>query len=509
MEHPLGAAPARGPDPQVERVAAVGLEGEGPAVRRPDGIALVAGREGQPARLLGREVDHPEIRLGLFRTLRVDGEAAAVGREVRRDEALPRQRDLADQPAAAVEPEDLRPRALQERHQEGSRRGDRGGAVLAVDVGRRRFLEPPRLAAELSRLGVEAPRHQPIVDRVDQVAGLGVDRRAARAVQEAALAAVERRQVDPSFVDGAAGVGDVQEPAPVGQERGKAVGDLLLRVLDPGRRRRHAAAFGDHGEPAGHGRGEDDGPAAAPASSPRFDRVADRLDAPVGEGQLSQLPLGEEADPPAVGRPERVAGAFGVGEEARPDLVELLDPEPLLPLVVPAHEDDAPAVGGDRGAAGAGVDRGAGRGGDREAEERRSRGRREGAPGEGRDREREQGGDGPADSARERAPRRGGGAGLAGERRLEHQPRLADVAQALPRDRARGSGRSGVARPGGVAAGRVAQSGSRVSTAASTSQTVSPANSRAPVSISKSTTPKAQTSARLSTGLPRACSGDM
>ena len=30
-----------------------------------------------------------------------------------------------------------------------------------------------------------------------------------------------------------------------------------------------------------------------------------------------------------------------------------------------------------------------------------------------------------------------------------------------------------------------------------------------PVSISKSTTPKAQTSARRSTDLPRACSGDM
>ena len=63
--------------------------------------------------------------------------------------------------------------------------------------------------------------------------------------------------------------------------------------------------------------------------------------------------------------------------------------------------------------------------------------------------------------------------------------------------------------PGGVAAGSALQSGSRLSTAASTSLTVSPAKSRWPVSISKSTTPKAQMSARLSTALPRACSGDM
>jgi hypothetical protein len=62
---------------------------------------------------------------------------------------------------------------------------------------------------------------------------------------------------------------------------------------------------------------------------------------------------------------------------------------------------------------------------------------------------------------------------------------------------------------GGVAAGSSFHRGSRVRTAASTSETVSPSKSRRPVSISKSSTPKAQTSARLSTGLPRACSGDM
>ena len=58
-------------------------------------------------------------------------------------------------------------------------------------------------------------------------------------------------------------------------------------------------------------------------------------------------------------------------------------------------------------------------------------------------------------------------------------------------------------------AGRAFHSGSLVRTAASVSETVSPWNSRCPVSISYSTTPKAQMSARLSTGLPRACSGAM
>ncbi len=62
---------------------------------------------------------------------------------------------------------------------------------------------------------------------------------------------------------------------------------------------------------------------------------------------------------------------------------------------------------------------------------------------------------------------------------------------------------------GGVAAGSVAHPGSALSTAASTSLTVSPSKSLSPVSISHSTTPKAQMSARLSTGLPLACSGAM
>ena len=43
----------------------------------------------------------------------------------------------------------------------------------------------------------------------------------------------------------------------------------------------------------------------------------------------------------------------------------------------------------------------------------------------------------------------------------------------------------------------------------SVSATDSPSNARRPVSISCSTTPKAQMSARLSAGRPLACSGDM
>ena len=61
----------------------------------------------------------------------------------------------------------------------------------------------------------------------------------------------------------------------------------------------------------------------------------------------------------------------------------------------------------------------------------------------------------------------------------------------------------------GVAAGSSVQSGSARSTVASVSVTDSPRNAIWPVSISYSTHPNAQMSARRSTGLPFACSGDM
>ena len=61
----------------------------------------------------------------------------------------------------------------------------------------------------------------------------------------------------------------------------------------------------------------------------------------------------------------------------------------------------------------------------------------------------------------------------------------------------------------GVTTGSEARSGSRVITAASTSATDSPSNVRRPASISFSTQPNAQMSARLSIAFPRACSGAM
>jgi hypothetical protein len=64
-------------------------------------------------------------------------------------------------------------------------------------------------------------------------------------------------------------------------------------------------------------------------------------------------------------------------------------------------------------------------------------------------------------------------------------------------------------RLGGTPAGSKRQFGSVLRTDANVSEIVSPVNRRWPASISKTTTPNAQISARLSAGRPLACSGLM
>ena len=66
-----------------------------------------------------------------------------------------------------------------------------------------------------------------------------------------------------------------------------------------------------------------------------------------------------------------------------------------------------------------------------------------------------------------------------------------------------------VRRAGGVSAGRRSSLMGSLMTAAIVSVTVSPSKRRSPLSISNSTTPNAQMSARVSTAFPRACSGLM
>ena len=102
-----------------------------------------------------------------------------------------------------------------------------------------------------------------------------------------------------------------------------------------------------------------------------------------------------------------------------------------------------------------------------------------------------------------------------GFERVEQRLRAAALQLAGALEAVVGLGRQRTAsrsrRPRAGRPGRPARGGRTFTsrTASSTDISLSPANSRSPVSISKSTVPSEKMSERASTGLPHACSGDM
>ena len=96
---------------------------------------------------------------------------------------------------------------------------------------------------------------------------------------------------------------------------------------------------------------------------------------------------------------------------------------------------------------------------------------------------------------------------------VSNTPSIASRTSPMSRMRALGSfwrqRRSTIASTGAAPDGNAPRSGALFITSANVSDTSSPLKARRPVSISYSTAPNAQMSARLSTGFPRACSGDI
>ena len=267
-------------------------------------------------------------------------------------------------------------------------------------------------------------------------------------------------------------------------------------------------------------------PSSSPVSAGALQgQGADALHRAVGEIQLAELVPGGERQEPAVRRPEGKVGPLRPGEQARGEGLEGACPEHRGRIRrVRAHrpEHDLAPVG--RGDGPAKVRRRSSLPGPRPRIGPAAAGPGPASGGRRRNRRR-----GPRPRARRR-PRptaRGCGRGARPEGLLVERapaprprptcPRSPPAARAARR-RCRAAACAGPCAGSGSAAGgprAASRSAARrgralcVTTAAITSVTVSPANSERPVSISHTSTPKDHTSARLSTGLPRACSGDM
>ena len=204
------------------------------------------------------------------------------------------------------------------------------------------------LARQLQPVGVEGPRHQGALTRVEQVARRRVSHARFDVEQQAGLLRVERAEEDRALLP-RRGAGDVQEVAAVGQEVGPCVDVFVARLVERGQGLGRAAGGGDAVEALRGAAGEDDDPFAIPRAA-HADRVRQRLRRPARDVKLLELPRGDKTYGAAVRRPEGLVAGFGPGQLLRVERVERPQPEALSPGSVPDNQDHAAAVGRDQGA---------------------------------------------------------------------------------------------------------------------------------------------------------------
>ncbi len=72
-------------------------------------------------------------------------------------------------------------------------------------------------------------------------------------------------------------------------------------------------------------------------------RLANRMGRPSGQLDLSQLAVGEETDPPPIGREERIVGALAAGNRAGIETIELSDVEPCRSVLESSNDQKRPS----------------------------------------------------------------------------------------------------------------------------------------------------------------------
>jgi hypothetical protein len=359
----------------------------------------------------------------------------------------------------------------------------------------------------------------------EDVTGSGVERGRGDRAEPFRFERAEAAEVELSRLDAGAGRGVEEEALAVGEELGKRWVPISLPSVEcaspaparppwrgskRGRRERSVRRRCDRRRSRCR-RGR-------PSSAPSWRECAGR------RRQIGDLEavLREEAEPPAVGRPERVARVrrvprpsrrSGSSSERTQSAVRPSSPRATSARRRPSAESAGrPLTKLDRDPAGSGNTISSSR-----VRPRFLDGRRAGRCDDpSRAPPRQPSGEHAATHGQSIA--RSGGIRRRTEGRLVGRPPLATSSSTIRasamscsrffglRSRQRRSSRR-IA--GGTPAAARRGRSRRISTPASVSGTESPANSRRPVSISKSTTPNAQMSARLSTALPFACSGLM
>ncbi len=328
---------------------AVGGENDPAAVRRPDRIVLVRLRPGDELRSgAAGEVVDPDVRCVMDGVEHVHGELPAIGRKARGSERLGLP-DGSDFPSAPIEPEQPRRGCKRRRRDENAVIGDREErealpVTLADLLGGR-----GRVSLSLQTRQVEPMREERALAGVQQAAR-GVTGIGERPHDHLVETAVERP--DPDRVGGIVGrpgevCRHVEEMPAIRQKLRISVRRLVARRVEF----RHGNGLPAAGRHAKEGRGrdraEDDRPVAIPRAADAPVRITDRQDRAAGGIHALQLPVGEESDEAAVGRPEGEGGVFRADDRLRGRPVEVANPEGGLTAGLRRCEGEARPVGRD------------------------------------------------------------------------------------------------------------------------------------------------------------------
>src|SRR6266536_3568292 len=311
------------------------------AVGRPDRDPVVPAGEREPRIDAACEIPDPDVGLSAAGIVQVEDQAVAGAGElrVRIFPAIPQSVELF---AGAIHPEKPRSgvaRSVGERSVPRNRKRRQTDAVGSDVLGQR-----DGLPLRPDGLGIEALRDERLVAHEEKVTG--------RSVGHEGLRRGERLRV--GRVDGPDAVGAVlrlytdrheEEMASIRQELGPA--DLAVLAGGSGLHRRGwRAPRGRHAiDGILPGAVEENDSLRAPAAVGAGGGIADLLSLSVRHLDLLQLPLGHEAEKPAVGRPERPPRSLRPVQRLRRESIHRPHPDPGLSLGVRRVEREVPSVG--------------------------------------------------------------------------------------------------------------------------------------------------------------------
>ena len=311
----LWREPARRLDHEFRGSAPPHSEHHARPVWRKDRVRLRRGIERKSRPHARIRIAEPQIYVpGMLRIRTADDDLRAIGRD--RRAGVCRLADGRQRAARPVHPRQPRRPGARMVRERARRNRKRRRPIYRGHIDVRRG-DRNRFARQREAINRERLEPQQAVADEEQVAGIRVPRRRRDLCDTPPLVGVERSHADLILL-ALRSLRDIHEVPPVGEEARilRRVAHAILRAIGQHQLRR--AAGGSHTKEPAHVREEDD-TVGAPhrRHSSEVRRVAHNLRRAVREIDALDLPVGEESDRTAIGRPERTRRPITARERPR------------------------------------------------------------------------------------------------------------------------------------------------------------------------------------------------